>query len=150
MSWVRAVAEVRWHEACITDLPWWAPASHVDEIAQPDRQPKATTYDGYPLAEQRARLEIDEFILRFERVSGYHLSELSSRLRSSRLIRGRVEFTTLAVLRYGFKGCELAALLGKHGNSVTRWLKVGLDWETRKPDFKNRLNLLDAEISSRR
>ena len=55
---------------------------------------------------------------------------------------------TLALLRHGFRGSDVAELLGKHGNSVTSWLSKGLSLERSDPDFERRLDLFDARISS--
>jgi len=66
-----------------------------------------------------------------------------------RHVGGRVEFTVLAVTRYGYRGCDIATLLGKSGNSVTRWINRGLSCERDDEDFRARLNFLDASISSR-
>ena len=44
---------------------------------------------------------------------------------------------------------DVAALLGKHGNSITKWLTQGLLLERDDPAFKDRLDLIDAAISSR-
>jgi hypothetical protein len=38
-------------------------------------------------------------------------------------------------------------LIGKHGNSVTKWLNKGLRREGTDPEFKSRLDELDAAIS---
>ncbi len=147
--WIRSVAEARWAGAGVSRLPWWAPAKHVDEIAVVDRHPDSQTFDGQRLAEERASLELSEFVDRFEPASGYGLDELASRHRSTRHLTRRIEFSMLAVSRYGLKACEIAALLGKGRNSVTRWLNEGLRRERHDPRFARRLDAIDAEISRR-
>ena len=146
---VRSVAEARWAAAGVPDLPWWAPANHVDEIAIVDQHPEAKTFDGQQLAEERAQLDLLEFVDRFESASGYDLDELASRHRSMRHITGRTEFCVLAVSRYGLKACEIASLLRKGRNSVTRWLNLGLRREHDDPEFVARLDSLDSAISRR-
>jgi len=59
------------------------------------------------------------------------------------------EFTVLAVTRYGLRACDIAALLGKSGNSVTRWTNRSLSYERDNEEFRARLNVLDASISRR-
>ena len=78
------------------------------------------------------------------------LDELSSRLRSSKLIEGRIELVTLALSRYGFRSRDLSALLSKHGATVTRWLNAGLQREGEDPGFRQRLDELDRAISHAR
>jgi hypothetical protein len=80
--------------------------------------------------------------------SGAPLGLLQSRIRSAEAIRGRIEFASLAVLRYGFRGCDVAARLGKHGNSVALWLNRGLELQYSEPEIRNRLDRIDEAISS--
>ena len=82
-----------------------------------------------------------------ESLSGLPLAELSSRSRRANLTRGRMEFATLAVGRYRLKVADIAALLDKHPNSVTKWLNKGLRLEREDPGFEGRLDHLDAAIS---
>ena len=147
LHWVRSVAEAKVHDLGVSELPWWEHANHVDEIADAGRHPSATSHDGRALAEERAEIELTEFAFRFKTASGRTIDDLASRGRSPELIRGRVEFVTLALLRYGLRGCDVAALLDKHGNSVTLWLNKGLRLERSDPEFKRRLDRLDAAIS---
>jgi hypothetical protein len=149
LRWTRAVAEARWAAVGVSELPWWSEAQHVDEIAGLDHHPEATTFDGRRLAEERRELELSEFVALFESASGHTLKDLSSRYRTDRHVDGRVEFTVLAATRYGFRGCDIAALLRKSGNSVTRWINRGLSCERDDEEFRARLNSLDASISSR-
>jgi REP element-mobilizing transposase RayT len=149
LNWVRSVAEAKWPDGDVSTLPWWSQANHVDEIADADRHPDATTFDGQRLAEERAVFDIDEFANRFQMASEYAIEDLASHLRSGAQIQGRIVFTTLAANRYRIRGRAIAALLAKHHNSVTKWLAEGLRRESTDPEFKRLLDTLDAEISSR-
>ena len=52
--------------------------------------------------------------------------------------------------RMGGISCRgIAALLGKHPNSVAKWLNRGLRFEHNDPEFKSRLDHLEAAISER-
>jgi len=62
-------------------------------------------------------------------------------------VRGRIELSTLAVCRYGLRVRDIAALTNKHRNSVTKWLNKGLRRERVDPEFKKRLDNIDAGIS---
>ncbi len=147
LHWVRSVAEAQWANAGVSELPWWTQARHVDEIADADRHPGATTFDGLRLAEERAKLEFAEFARRFEVVAGHAIDDLASRFRSAEQVRGRIELSTLAVCRYGLRVRGIAALTNKHRNSVTKWLNKGLRRERTDPEFKKRLDNLDDGIS---
>jgi REP element-mobilizing transposase RayT len=147
-AWVRAVAEARLAHVGVEDLPWWRSAEHVDQIADSDVHGEARTFNGCELAEQRQKLGLSEFVDRFQHESGFVVGELASHLRSPDLVQGRIELTTLALGRYGFRARDLAALLDKHGASVTRWLNIGLAKERGDPGFKSRLDALDRSISN--
>lgn len=147
---MRSVAEARLGETEVEELPLCASATHVEEIADSKRHSDARTFDGLELAEERKELDLNEFLRRFLDASGDSLDELSSRLRSSNLIEGRIELVTLALSRYGFRSRDLSALLSKHGATVTRWLNAGLKRESEDPGFRQRLDELDRAISHAR
>jgi REP element-mobilizing transposase RayT len=149
LCWLREVAEAKWAERGLSELPWWAQAKHVDEIAEIDRHPLATTFDGQRLTEERAQLTVSDFAVRMETASECSISELSSCSRRRELTRGRIEFCALAIGRYRLRVCDVSNLLGKHRNSIANWLNEGLRLENQDPDFKARLHHLDELISRR-
>ena len=55
----------------------------------------------------------------------------------------------MAIGRYRLRVCDIATLLRKHPNSVAKWLNKGLRLERIEPEFKARLDHLDAAISKR-
>jgi len=57
--------------------------------------------------------------------------------------------SSFSISRFGFRVCDVAALIRKHGNSVTHWLNQGLGKEGSDADFTRRLDYLDAAISRR-
>jgi REP element-mobilizing transposase RayT len=149
LGWVRDVAEARWAAQNVSELPWWVDAASDDEIADPHRHPAARSFDGQTLAEARRELEFGEFVSRMEAASRISLADLSSRSRNSTLTRQRIELATLAIGRYRLRVCDIAALLGKHPNSVAKWLNRGLRLERNDTEFRARLDHLDAAISER-
>jgi REP element-mobilizing transposase RayT len=147
LSWVREVAEAKWADRNLSELPWWAQAKSMDDIATLECHHRATTFDGRQLAEDRAELELSEFAVRMEKVGRCSIAELSSSSRSHELSHDRVEFCTLAIGRYRLRVCDVSKLLKKHRNSITNWLNMGLCLENEDPAFKARLDHLDELIS---
>ena len=145
--WLREVAEARSATRDLSELPWWVQAKDDDEVAEADRHPLATTFDGRRLAEERIALELGEFVIRMKSASGCSIAVLSSRSRNADHTRGRIEFSTLAIGRYRLRVCDVANLLSKHRNAVTKWLNRGLRLERKDSEFKERLDYLDAAIS---
>ena len=124
-----------------------APDAHEVRVHEVLREVR--DLDGWRvLAEERSELSLPDFVVRFESASGHQLDDLASRSRSERLIRGRIEFSLLAISRYGIRACDIAAVLCKGRNSITRWLNQGLCDERDDPVFGEQIDRLDAEISS--
>ena len=144
---VRAVAEAKWINQGLRELPWWKDARDVNEIVAPEDHPDATMFDGGTLDDNRPTVSIDKFVELFEETAGHSIVSLSSPLRTSDLTVGRVELTLLAVTRFGLRSGDLAGLLGKHQSSLTRWLNLGLNQETEDKPFRDRINQIDFAIS---
>jgi REP element-mobilizing transposase RayT len=150
LEWIRAVTAAKWSTSVVEDLPWWRRQKDPDEIADPVFHPDATTFDGMTLADNRAKIELQDFAVRFEEVAGKTVPDLSSRSRSKSQTLGRIEFATLAVTRYGYRVCDVAALIKKHPSSVTLWCNKGLSKENSDSEFAQRLDHLDELISRNR
>ena len=142
LEWLRAVSEARWAAAGLEETPWWRHAGTVDEIATPDRNRRVITFDGRTLADSRPRLDLDELCRRFEAVSGHAIEELASRRRSRDTLRGRIEFTIVAVERYALRSCDVADALNKDPASVSRWLGTGLILQRQDHVFRQRIDAL--------
>jgi len=146
--WVRAVAEAKWIDQGLEELPWWKSARDKDEITPPKIHPEAETFNGHRLDDERAACTLDEFVELFERCSGHAIEDLASPLKTSCLFRGRVELTLLGVSRYCFRASDIAKLVNKHTSSMTRWINQGLLREREDPTFRDRINNLDQQISA--
>jgi REP element-mobilizing transposase RayT len=147
-KWIRNVAEAKWVDQGIEELPWWKSARDKDEIAAADEHPEAETYDGQSLNDDRIRCRLDEFVDLFERFTGRAIQDLASPLKTPALVEGRIELTLLGVSRYGVRSSDLAALLNKHPSSMSRWLNDGVSLERKDPTFLRRINHLDRQISA--
>jgi hypothetical protein len=148
LSWIRQVAELRWNERGVRELPWWRGAEDLSEIASPTRHPYATTFDGQTLEDDRVSMEIGRFIRLFEQHSDHAIEDLGSPLRTPDLVEGRIELATLAVSRYKLRSTDVALATRKHPASIARWIKVGLARQKEAPDFRERIDRLDRRISS--
>ena len=148
LAWVRAVAEARWFERGLRELPWWKAARDVNEIVEPESHPNAKTFDGEAFENDRPKIAISDFVVLFEEATGHSIAKLSSPLRTSDLTNGRIELTLLAVTRFALRSSDLATLLHKHQSSLTRWLNLGLRREKQDPIFCDRIIQLDVEVST--
>jgi len=100
------------------------------------------------LEDDRLSIAFVDFVELFEQFSEHSIADLSSPLRSSELIRGRIELTFLAVGRFGLRSSEIATLINKHPSSLTRWLNVGTHLNGHDRAFRNRIDRLDNRISA--
>jgi hypothetical protein len=149
VHWVRGVAEASWASGSIIELSWWAQSTDEDEIAHSLRHPEARTFDGLELAEERLALSLDELVHRLQKHQLVSVKRLSSRCRGAELTFLRAEFAALAIGRYSARICDVATLVSKHPNSITKWLNRGLRLEREDPAFKNRVDRLDKAVSRR-
>jgi REP element-mobilizing transposase RayT len=148
LAWVRAVAEAKWFDKGLRELPWWKGARDLNEIVEPEEHPEAAMFDGGTLDDNRPAISIEDFVVHFEETTGHSMACLSPPLRTFDLTKGRIEITMLAVTRFGLRSTELADLLRKHQSSLTRWLNLGLKQERDDKRFRDRINKLDCEIST--
>ena len=124
-------------------------ASLVGRVSRRRRHADARTFDGLELAGDRLELTLDELVDRLQALDLVSVDRLSSRSRGAELTLLRAEFAALAIGRYRARTCDVAALLGKHPNSITKWLNRGLRLEREHPGFRQRVDTLD-EVASRR
>jgi len=117
----------------------------VDEVVQQESHPKAKTFDGQTLDDDRLPLSLEEFVVLFERISGHSIADLSSPLRTPDLIQGRIELTVVAVSRFGLRSGDVARVINKHPSSMTRWLNLGLSLEK---DERGSTKLISASFAA--
>jgi len=111
---IRQVAELRWIDQGLRDLPWWKGADNLDEVASPQRHPESRSFDNCPFEDHRVGIEIEDFSRLFEHHSGYTIEDIRSSLRRRMHLQARIEFATLGASRYGIRSTEVARFIQKH------------------------------------
>jgi len=147
LYWIRQVAELRWIDRGIRDLPWWKDADNLDEVASPQRHPESRSFDNCPLEDYRVGIEIEDFSRLFEHHSGYTIEDIRSSLRRRMHLQSRIEFATLGASRYGIRSTEVARFIQKHPTSVARWISLGLRKQVEDRSFRERIDDIDRRIS---
>ena len=148
LSWIRQVAELRWIEQGIRELPWWKSAENLDEIVSPATHPESRTFDDQVLEDERVEIDVDAFIRLFERHSGHAIEKLRSPLRHPQQVRARIEFATVAAGRYGIRSTEIADSIRKHPTTIARLIGRGRNLLLEDRSFRDRIDRLDRRISS--
>ena len=146
LSWVRLVAEERWLDQGLKDLPWWQEAGDKEEIANPRRHTEAETYDQRKFGVDRMHVDLREILDRFERITGLTVVDLRSSKRGPVLPDGRVDLTAIAVGRFEHRVCDLAMLLRKNPGTVSRWLSKANRRMLLEPCYRAHLDSLDNRI----
>lgn len=147
LYWIRQVAELRWIDQEIRELPWWKDAKNLDEITTPQSHPESRTFDDSPLEDDRVGLDVGALIRLFELHSGYTRGDLRSTLHRRTQVQARTEFATLAASRYGIPSTEIAESILKHPTTIARLIGRGLRKQLEDDSFRERIDDLDRRIS---
>jgi putative transposase len=146
LTWVRLVAEERWFDQGLTELPWWKNAEDREEIANPHRHRGVETYDQRTAAIDRVSVDLIDLLNCFEHVTGVMLSDLRSSKRGPDLPSRRIDLTALAVGRFGHRVCDVAELLNKNPGTVSRWLTNAGKRALEDQSYKALIDDLDSRI----
>ncbi len=147
LSWIRQLAELRWFDRGIRELPWWKDSENLDEIASYQRHPESKSFNGSPLEDDRVGLEVDVLVSLFELHSEYTRKDLRSTLHGREEVQARIEFSTLAASRYGIRSTEIADSIQKHPTTIARLIRRGLLKQLEDRTFRERIDCLDRRIS---
>jgi hypothetical protein len=143
LDWVRSVAEAKWLELGLRELPWWADAADAEEIVGSNPRRPVETHDQRKLTEDRLPLDLSQIVLAICAVTEVQLVDLCSRKRQSEIAGVRWDIAAIAVGRYGHRICDLAAILSKNAGSVSRWLTEADRRQTSDPEYRTHLDHLE-------
>ncbi len=146
LSWLRLVAEERWFDRGLAELPWWRDAEDDEEIANPHRHRGVETYDQRPHEMDRLQTDLDDLLERFGRVTGVTAADLKSARRGPDLPDRRMDLTAIAAGRYGYRVCDVARVLEKNPGTVSRWLTSADRRSLQEPHYRTHLDDLDRRI----
>ena len=96
---------------------------------------------------ERPPMPTEQFVEEVCCLLGVEPARLASRARDRSTAEMRRIVTTLAVERWGQKGRDIAAFLGKNPDVVSYWVGQGVRRRLEDPDFARRLDALDRELA---
>jgi len=102
---------------------------------------------GRSTARERPRMTAEEFIGEVCRLLGVEPGRLASRARDRSTARMRRIVATLGVERWGQRGSDLAAALGKNPDVVSWWVGQGVRLRLEDSEFARQLEDLDQEMA---
>jgi hypothetical protein len=125
LSRIRAVAEERWMRAGVRDLPWWSEVSNDELLGEIGDHSGAEDFTGRPVEfEPLDCLELAQIAEEVCQRSPFGIQDLNGRSRSRDLAALGKRFASLAVEQYSHAVRDVAAFLGKHPGSVSRWIET--------------------------
>jgi len=149
LEWVRSVAEAKWLEMGLRELPWWTDASDAEEITAPDPRRPVETFDQRKMVEDRYPLDLSAIVNAICHITDVRLADLRSRKRRSEIANVRWDLAAIAVARYGHRVCDLAAILSKNAGSVSRWLTEAERRQASDPEYRTHLDHLERRVVHR-
>jgi putative transposase len=122
---VRAVAEVRWLDSGVRNLPWWENVSNDDQFIESKDADNAVDYRGelVPFS-SKGRIALNQAVTLVCNATGFTVDALRGRSRSTEIALARKAFAILAVHYLGHSVADVAMILQKHPGSVSRWLET--------------------------
>lgn len=143
---IKGTAEEPWVGEGPGQLPWWKLGRpKKKELERPNSDRTVATVDelGRSTGPVRPRLEVGEFVAAVAVDRGVSLEDLAGRRRSPHVVQTRELAATLGVERYGLRVKEVAAVLGKSAEAVSRMVSRGIGKRQEDADFRRHYEGLD-------
>ncbi len=144
-----SLAKEPWAAAEPGALPWWQRTGGGREAAAETLLHRTgPRLDAFGASSSPLRPELDAtaFLRRACRHEAIDFEALASRRRDREMVVARELLAVLAVERYRIRVSELAALLGKPADTVSRWVSRGADRRSRDRAFAARAGALDEAV----
>jgi putative transposase len=122
---VRNVAEMRWLNDDVRNLPWWEDVSNDERFIDDNDAARGFDHQGNPVCQEPVPIVdlVDACRLVCD-AAGLTIDDLRSRSRHVDVAAARRTFAILAVEHLGHSVGDVAKLVAKHPGSVSRWLET--------------------------
>jgi hypothetical protein len=141
-NWVRGVPGF---------LPWWRlgrpPRKEGGQDIKLDMSKQRIGMDGLSTGAERRRVPLEVFLGHVAEMTRCSLDELSSRSIEARIVEVRETLALLAVERYGYKVKDVAAALGKHPETASRWIGRALRKKDSDRSYRTLIDKLDKRVA---
>ncbi len=125
-------------------LPWWT----RDRELEPEEGRPYVDLFGRSTGLERPRLDALAFIDAVCRLLGIEASGLASHRKDRDTTRQRELVASLGIERWGQRASDLARVLGKHPDMVSRWARMAAMRRAEDPELAHRHDELDRELAS--
>lgn len=142
-----AVAEEEWSDEAPGHLPWWKLGRPTEEDRAQRRSGEHVDGLGRSTARWRPRYGAREWLDLTVSHLGADREALAGRGRSAEVVWQRDLIGLVGIERSGVKVTELAAVLGKSRDGVSRWYRRGARRRLTDPDFREAVEKLDGSAS---
>ncbi len=122
---VRLVAEAKWFDAGVRNLPWWEKVSNDDQLVDEEDAQDAVDFRGEAVyCDTSNRMDLKLAAKLVCEAAATSIADICGRSTSVGVSLARKTLATLAVDHLGHSVADVADLLRKHPGSVSRWLKT--------------------------
>ena len=145
-SAMAAVSDEEWSGESPGRLPWWRLGRPSDDEL---RRRDVTLIDeqGRSTARWRPRYSADEWLEIACRHLAVDREDLAERGRHPDVVQMRELVGLIGIERYGVKVTELAEILGKSRDGVSKWMRRGVERRAAEPEFAEAAQALDLAAS---
>lgn len=126
-------------------LPWWGhePDSQIEMTTPPAWVDERGVSSGL----RRRTLDAAEFLRAACSLAGVEPTDLASKRRGEALTSARLLMASVAIERWRQSPRQIAALLGRQADVVTRWARLGADRRLIDRDFAKSVETLDSRLA---
>jgi REP element-mobilizing transposase RayT len=147
---IKGTATEEWAGEVPGRLPWWrvgkAPADD-NQPPSPDRSVAFMDELGRSTGPDRPRLDPVDFIGKGADLLGVQLDTLKGRRRGPEIVQAREILATLGVERYSLKVKDIASVLLKSAEAVSRMVSRGADKRQHDDTFSRKFEALDRQLT---
>jgi REP element-mobilizing transposase RayT len=129
-------------------LPWWKhePDSQIEMPVPPSWVDERGVSSGL----ERPPIDAAEYLRTACKVIGVEPGDLASKRRGETLTDARMLVACVGIERWRQSPKQLAALLGRHADVVTRWARLGAELRLVDQGFLKRAERLDFDVAERK
>ena len=122
LSCLRNVAELRWINAGVRDLPWWKRASNNRQLAADSEVPEsAVDWKERPATRDIATPSLTNILKICCQLAGCTVTEIQGNTTRHKVANTRMAFARISVDTFGYSVVAVANLIKKHPNTLSRW-----------------------------
>jgi len=143
---IKGAREEEWRGERPGRLPWWR--REVDRPVEPIAPSAWVEELGRSTGVEREPMKPDTFVKRCCGILGVSPEEIAGRGKGRQVSRTRYLIASLAIERWGIQAKQLAELLGRWPEAVSRWASRGAEMRMGSGEFRDDSERLDEALTN--